>query len=186
MFECAIRSSLLHLSRRDLVSRFQAGFLSSSATSVLRPSCIEHSLKRAGEKTSSVTSHCAHLQARFSRDLAPIPCWVFLEMQSTSTQDLSMALLSWKPCDATVPELAGWIPTLVDHVLNTHARSHKRIDRNVSTPARTSLNRIRITLNKNFLQFWEGLRAFTLLILLGSSLAIVFPFGSNTSFISCF
>ena len=41
----AVRSSLLHLSRRDLVSRFQP-VSNSAATPVLRPTCIERSLKR--------------------------------------------------------------------------------------------------------------------------------------------
>ena len=44
----ALGSSQLHLSRCDLVSRFQP-VSSSEATPVLRPRCIERSLKRAGE-----------------------------------------------------------------------------------------------------------------------------------------
>ena len=88
MFCLAVRRSLLHVSRRDLVSRFQP-VSSSAATPVLRPSCIEHSLKRTGESDQLRTS-----PSRFSRDFAPIPCWVFLEMHSTSTQDFSKSL----PC----------------------------------------------------------------------------------------
>ena len=56
---------------------------------------------------------------RVSRDLAPIPCWEFLELHSTSTQNLSisesfLALHSLKQSYQTVPERAGWIPTLVE------------------------------------------------------------------------
>ena len=171
VFCLAVRRSLLHLSRRDLVSRFQP-VSSSAATPVLRPSCNEHSLKRTGESDQLRTS-----PSRFSRDLAPIPCWVFLEMHSTSTQDFSksLALLSFKQSDPTVPSLAGWDSTsrrsrniCFYHVFNTHARSHRKIDKNVSTRARASLDWSRATLNRNcrrdlFLQIRESLRAFTLL-----------------------
>ena len=66
-FGLAIRSSLLHLSRRHLVFIFQP-FSSSAATPVLRPSCIERSLKRAGEFTSVKST--AHL----SKQVFTSPC----------------------------------------------------------------------------------------------------------------
>ena len=47
-FGLALRCSLLHLSRRDLVSKFQP-VSRSAATPVLRPSYIERSLKKADE-----------------------------------------------------------------------------------------------------------------------------------------
>ena len=77
------------------------------------------------------------------------------------------------------------------HVLNTHARSHRRIDRNVSTRARASLNWSRATLNRNcrrdlFLQIGERLRAFTLLTPLRLQPGYRLGLGSSTSCISSF
>ena len=48
IFRLAVRSSLLHASRRDLVSSFQP-VSRSTVTLVLRPGCIERSLNKAGE-----------------------------------------------------------------------------------------------------------------------------------------
>ena len=58
---------------------------------VLRPSCIERSLR-----VDFCQIYCTY-PTRFSRDLPSIPCWVFLEMHSTSTQDLSSSQSLW-PC----------------------------------------------------------------------------------------
>ena len=128
-------------------------------------------------------------------------------MHSTSAQDpsisqLSLPLLPLKHSDPTVPELADWIPTLVEKgtlvctmSLNTHARSHRRIDMNVSTRVRASLNRSTATHNRNcqrcildlFLQIWERWRAFHAFDpLLGTSLAFVLAWVSTTSCVSCF
>ena len=60
-FGLALRSLLLHWSRHDLVSRFQP-VPRSAATLVLKPSCTERSLKRAGERTSvESTAHISKL-----------------------------------------------------------------------------------------------------------------------------
>ena len=58
-FGLSLRSSVLHVSRRDLVSKFQP-FSKSAALPVLRPSCIERSLKTAGEST--FVRSTAHIQ----------------------------------------------------------------------------------------------------------------------------
>ena len=50
-FGLALRSSLLYLSRHDLVSKFQP-VSRSAATSVLKPNCSARSLKRASDYTS--------------------------------------------------------------------------------------------------------------------------------------
>ena len=61
IFVLALRNLLLHLSRRDLVSRFQP-VPRSAATLVLKPSCTARSLKRAGEQTSvESTAHISKL-----------------------------------------------------------------------------------------------------------------------------
>ena len=101
-------------------------------------------------------------------------------MQSTSTQDLSisqksLALLFIEATRSNCSRAGrlhsntrrNW-DTGLDHVFNTHARGHRRIDRDVSTRDRASLHRSRATRNGNcrhdlFLQIWERLRAFTLL-----------------------
>ena len=82
----------------------------------------------------------------------------------------------------------SWIPkfvkirTLVCTMPSTHTRSHRRIDKNIRTRARASLNRSRATRNRNcrralFFQIWERLRALTLLAPPGSSLAFVLASG---------
>ena len=61
--------------------------------------------------------YCTHLQAGFRETL--LPCWVFLGMHfDVNTKSVnfskSLALLSLKQSHPTVPELAGWILTLVE------------------------------------------------------------------------
>ena len=117
IFGFAVPSYLLHLSRCDLVSRFQP-VSSSAATPVLRPSCIERSLKRAGEKKTSVRS-TAHL----SKQVFTSPCTDSLLGLPGNAFDVntrfvhfskSLALHSSRQSDPTVPELAGRIPTLAE------------------------------------------------------------------------
>ena len=170
----AVRSSLLHLSRRDLVSRFLS-VSSSAATRVLRPSCIERSLKRAGELTSVRSTS----KRSFHETLHRFPAgssWKCIRRQHKMCQFLKVFGLAFIKAKRSNCTRAGWLDsntrrnrnTGLYHLLNTHARTHRRIDKNVSTRARASLNWSRVTLNKNcrrdlFLQIWEMLRAFTLL-----------------------
>ena len=97
-------------------------------------------------------------------------------MHSTSTQDLSisqvfgLAFIEAKRSNCTRAGRLGSNSRRnrnigLYHVLDTHARSHRRNNRDVSTRARASLNWSRTTFNKDcrrdlFLQIWERLRAF--------------------------
>ena len=109
IFGFAVRNSLLHLSRRDLVSRFQP-VSSSAAKTVIRPSCIGRSLQRAGEKTSVRST------AHMSKQLFTRPCTDSLLGIHGNALDVntrfvnvskSLALLSLKQSYPTVPELGG-------------------------------------------------------------------------------
>ena len=176
IFGFAVRSSVLHLSRRDLVSRFQP-VSSSAATTVLRPSCTQRSLKRAGEYTSVRSA------AHFSKQVFTRPCTDSLHLPGNAfdvntrfCQFLKVSGVAFIEAKRSNCTRAGRLDsntrrkrnTGLYHVVNTHACSHRRIDRNVSTRARATLNWSRATLNRNclrdsFLQVWERLRALTLL-----------------------
>ena len=87
-FGLALRN-FFFLSRCDFVFRFQPVTVS-AAIPVLRPSCIERSLKRAGEWTS-VTSHAHISKTSLHETLHRLLAWAFLEMHSTSIQDPSIS-----------------------------------------------------------------------------------------------
>ena len=85
-------------------------------TPVLKPSCIEPSSKRAGEQTSVRST--AHISKQvFTRpctdSLLGLPGNAFDVNTRFVNFSQSLALLSLKQRDPTVPELAGWMPTLV-------------------------------------------------------------------------
>ena len=80
----------------------------SAATPVLKPSCIERSLKRTGEWTSCQVHH-----THISKHLLGLSGNAFDVTKRSDNFSMSMALLSLKHIGPTVPELAGWISTLV-------------------------------------------------------------------------
>ena len=119
IFGIAVRSSLLHWSRRDLVSRFQP--VSSSATTpVLRPSCIERQLKIAGEYTSVRST------AHMSKQVFTRPCTDSLPSIPGNAFDVNTRLVNFSESLALL-SLMQSVPIVPACQLGSNTRTSKNI-----------------------------------------------------------
>ena len=103
---------------------------------------------------------CTHLQASFHETLHRFPAgssWKYLRRQHEIRQFLKVSGLAFSEAQRSICTRAGLLDsntrrnrdTGLYHVLNTHARSYRRIDRKIRTSARAYLNRSRAARNRN-------------------------------------
>ena len=124
---------------RSCTSQTASAFVTSSAATIVLRSCVERSFKRDGEWT------CAEPTAHICKQVLMRPCTdSFLGLPgnafdvTTSFASFSVSGLAFVEAQRSDRTRTGKFDsnrsrhkdTALNHVLNTHARSHRRIDSN--------------------------------------------------------